>query len=846
MHLSHAAVLETYVSPERPEIWKMTGPAALSTRLIRAAKKIQDEFPLEVRYSLRIGRNDFVFIERELPLPGKPKRLKVTLYADKSGNSVRMNFKDAKGEFFQAFVTKLDWEGWREIEKDLIITGHWGGDNNGKMDGEISFHSWVLNSEVEQKKAKGIVGIGNAVIYSEVSEERTSLFQGRASRVTLDDFERPNPLTVYQTWRGDDSTIELVSSNEFKKVGNYSMQVTYKLSTGRSVPSWVSLSFTPERPLDWGNVEELKFWIKGDSSRNILQISLVDENKRIWVRKFEGVLKKVDWQHLSASLGSFTDASGTERMTPGIITKYEISIIGEEAQLSSGRIWIDELSLHGLDLETIKVSPRPPTAPEVIEKTKINFGDFLHLEFRNTPENNSQFLFFNSLYIRGTSKKLSLAADLVSEQNEAGTSVGFRTPLEQSAGQKASPTEVVENRNPIELAFITASLHDLHPNLSQLTVGNISVDYGRDIFSPVFGLKGIEAEGNFEPLHYDTFAIKHAFDSMTFGFRLQTSLFDTLTKFAMVRYRDTAKAVSSAQIEDGQLVVPSDSEVKTEPIGNDTVYFMEIDRNLSPSINLSANYAMDFFDREATKDVTDPFNPEFERKLDDPVSLFGRMWQVKLKFLPGFFNKGLTFIASYRDLSREFKPRFRFDPEFYDDFFADQRGMKFELTQIYGKFKINAQYDDVDRGAQSSGYFRRFFQSSLGYYGWNKLDIVFSFNKRREHYALGENHLRSAFFITPLDPRNEEAETYELFLGNWFTSSFYIWTKLRYEDIDLLNSSRRVRNDAIQVQGEYAVTNNAKVILSVIQTRYDDKNAEPFGGDPPTDNVVRLFLDVNF
>ena len=81
-------------------------------------------------------------------------------------------------------------------------------------------------------------------------------------------------------------------------------------------------------------------------------------------------------------------------------------------------------------------------------------------------------------------------------------------------------------------------------------------------------------------------------------------------------------------------------------------------------------------------------------------------------------------------------------------------------------------------------------------------------------------------------------------MGNWFTNYFYIWSK-RFESTLLYSNRRRLRTDALQVQGEYAVTNNAKIVLSVIQTRYDDKTWR-FGGDPPSDNVVRIYWDINF
>ena len=244
------------------------------------------------------------------------------------------------------------------------------------------------------------------------------------------------------------------------------MQITYKLVTSRSLPSWVSVSFTPERAVDWTHVDELKLWIKGDGSRNIFQISLVDEENKVWTYRSENTLKNVDWQLLSIPVSNFRDADRRERLTPGKIVKYEFAVAGEEAQITTGRIWVDEFVVSGKDLNPLVAAPRPTITPEVIEKTKLGFGDLMHLEYRQTPESNSQFLFFNTLFIRGTSKKIGLSADLVSRQNEAGASVGFRSPIEATGGSKDSATEVVESRNPVELAYVSVSA-DIHPNLNQ-------------------------------------------------------------------------------------------------------------------------------------------------------------------------------------------------------------------------------------------------------------------------------------------------------------------------------------------------------------------------------------------
>ncbi len=848
---SAADLVSTQIKPGLPENWKLAGPAALTTNLILSSQKYQNALPLEISYSFKDGEGDYVFVESKMGMPGKPKRLRGAIYGDGSGNSLRANFSDSSGEFFQFFVAKIDWSGWKDIEVDLILTSHWDGNNNNILDGEITFLSWGWNAEKGRTKSKSEIALGPMTILSEgVQKPGEAPAAGSGAkgqiRVTIDDFERANPLAVYSTWRGDDSTIDSVSATEFKKEGNYSMQVTYRLSTSRSVPSWSSLSYTPERSLDWTKVDQMQIWVKGDGTKNILQFSLTDQNNGIWLYRLPDALKKVEWQQITIPLAHFRDQQWAGPYNPGMVKQYEILVIGEQAQVSSGKFWLDELTVSGKGLDPLVVSPRPPVTQEAIDKNKIGFGDFMHMEHRQTPELGSQFLFYNSLYVRGTSKKLSVSADLVARQNEAGSSIGFRRPQEQAAGQKDAATEVVETRNPIELAYISANLHDIHSHISQITVGNINVDYGRDVFSPVFGFKGIEGEGRIQMLHYDAFIIKHAFDSYTFGYRFQGSYLDTLLKHEVVHHRDTAKVNSNAQIKDGALVVTGNNNLTTEPVGNDTVYYFEADHDFLGAVNLNAQYGMDFFQRDAIKDVTDPFNPVINQKLLNPVSLYGTMWQVKAKILQDVLFRGFFLIGSYRDMSGEYKPRFRFDPGFYDDFFADQRGYKFEAQQIVGHCKFTSTYDSVDRGPKGSGYRRWYSQSTIGYYDLNRLDVVFAFNKRREIYALGENYQRSTFFITPLDPRDEETEAYELFLGNWFTNAFYLWCKMTTNDIRLVRTSKKLRNDRMQIQGEYAFASNAKVFLSVIRTRYDDRTAEPFGGDPPTDNVVRLFLDINF
>jgi hypothetical protein len=223
---------------------------------------------------------------------------------------------------------------------------HWGGDNDGNMDVPVKFYSLVLNAEKEQTIWEGEIRIAKLEVLSAAQASAdtgasAAAAQGRSNVVTIDDFERANPLSVYQTWRGDLSSIDLVSTSEYKKAGNYATQLSYRLNTTRSEPSWVSTSFRPDRPLDWRGAQRLGLWVKGDGTRNYLQISFVDAKNVVWIYQSNTALRSVDWAVVEVPLADFQSPSADPDVVPDLskIQKWEFTVVGERPEISSGKFW---------------------------------------------------------------------------------------------------------------------------------------------------------------------------------------------------------------------------------------------------------------------------------------------------------------------------------------------------------------------------------------------------------------------------------------------------------------------------------------------------------------------------
>ncbi len=101
---------------------------------------------------------------------GTAKELGMWIHGDGSGNLARVRFVDASGQVFQPHGHAIIWKGWRYVTFPLNdqSASHWGGANNGKVQGSIKLETLFLLDNPQQPRAtSGTVYITAAtLIYS--------------------------------------------------------------------------------------------------------------------------------------------------------------------------------------------------------------------------------------------------------------------------------------------------------------------------------------------------------------------------------------------------------------------------------------------------------------------------------------------------------------------------------------------------------------------------------------------------------------------------------------------------------------------------------------------------------
>ncbi|MBN1385010.1 MAG: CIA30 family protein [Elusimicrobia bacterium] len=845
---------------EKTEDWKLDGSAASTSQFSGLVKNFEGEkISAKLLYDFNTQENDYVNITNIIVLPSVPLRIKLKLYGDARGCSFRINIMDESGEIFQAVVvSSIGWNGWREVNEELKFDSHWGGNNNGLIEGKVSFLSFVIDDEPSSFIGGGRIFIAKTSFLCAVPKKikDVSAVIGRSETVVVDDFERSNQNNRYKVFRGDSSELSLTSSYEAKS-GNLSMEMEYTLSTDRFVPSWVSAADQFKPVLNWQNVEGIKFWVKGDGSPNILQVNILTASGNVWQYENRDVLKKRGWTELSVPISDFRILSEKENEDDrssdmSKIKSLEFAIVGTSYQTYKGKICIDQFSVRGKELDPLITAPAPSVQVTKAEPVNIRLADNLSVKYMDTPERNKEILYYNKLYVLGSMENVGIQADIVSKEKE----VGDETAVFSYYGHQES--------NPaVELLALKAILNNIHPNLETVTIGNLWIDYPVDywlyLFYPSWRYKGVQVRGEVTGFNYDAFVIKHKYDSTTTGGQIQRRWKRWTFRHTLVRFNDTAKRLANAEINKyGQLYIPSeDVEIATSFVGNDLTYAFDMSGSHFEKDNLleySILYSKNKYRRDAIKDMSNPYAPTISDTIISPVREEGEVISARLK-LKNVLKVITNTEVQYRKVDTKFKPRFRVESDYlasasadssitdyFDDFYGDQKGWNYRVIQVIRKFTLNAEYDEIKR-LSNTDYYRKILQGNVGLYNINGTDIVFSTGRKRDKYGIASDE-RSTLYIDPSNPRNEINRHYELYISNKISQKTNLWTKYRTENIYLYLDNHVYPKHYYQIKGEHFFNNNAKITLEHMVTRYAKREWDPSGDD--TDNFTTLTLDIYF
>ncbi len=666
-----------------------------------------------------------------------------------------------------------------------------------------------------------------------------------SNKVVIDRFERTNPTDIYLVYEGDESSLRLASARVAKE-GDYAMELEYTLASNRPWGSWVAALWqSREVTLDWRGTQEVKLWVKGDGSGNIFRFFIRDADGERWIFEDAEVLKSTRWEQVVMPVKDFRleeqAANKNGILDLDQVQAYSMLVVGRGGALGTsgvkvtvGRIQIDQLYIVG---DQINVSWA--VLPKIAEAEKarvqkvgnVEFNGQLLTEFLNAPEQKSTVVQTGKLITNGKFSNYSVRMEIASEGREFGETARYSAAESTNTGSTA-----VNLFSDVEMVNLQGIANNIHPNITQITVGNQFIDYSPFTLAPVFGFRGLSLEGDAGPANYHAFALKHRYDSFTTGSRLKAFWNDFRYTGIMVYFRETARIPNSAT-QTGTTLSPS-TELKLEEVQNDWVYTNDLERSFfDEMISLGGTFGYNKFTQHASADRSDPFAPVFVNRLDPPIQVDGTMTRGRVGS-NSLLIPGLKLSYEYRAVDTEFKPRYRQNPIYFDDLESDQRGHNARLTQSWRGWLGSVEYDAMKRNSNDT-YYRNRAYWAVGYYGYDRLDVAFNQEIRRETYIFTSNRTGTVYF------KNEQVYVSEVYIRAQLNAKLALFLKPRREDVHHPATGLRYVNEGLYGKLEYFATTNLKLLGEFRTTHYGVKSTEP-QGSPFDDNFVRTKIEFNF
>lgn len=690
-------------------------------------------------------------------------------------------------------------------------------------------------------KSKGRINIddikftGSADEQSSATEAGPTTVKAGVNKVLVDGFERTNASDRYYVYEGDDSSLKLDSSR-FSKEGDYALQMEYSLATTKPQGTWVSARLrSGVDSLNWAGAREIKLWVYGDGTDNILRFNIIDSDGDVWMCENKEVLGQTKWTLVGFPISKFSLFGGggrTKQLNLSRIKAFEIAIWSRTginapgSSSSASRIYVDQLYILGENMTAVGAAPPnvvPSLRAAIPNAGNVDFSGVAYTEYYYSPATQNAVSHWGKLAANAKVDKYSVKLEIVGAYQEFGDAAYYiMTGSNTSTGGGRT-----QDVNVTDLHVIA---NDPFPGVTKITIGNIWLDYTPYTFAGAWGYKGATVEGDIDALNYHFFVIKGKYNNFTTGTRAKTYFGPVQATGILVYTEDTARLPALSKVASDGTLQPT-TGMKVEKVSQDTVYTLELRKKFfTDRMQLIGTYGNNIYKRYADADYTDPFDPKYNNILETPISLAGQMGRMRLEIYD-IGVPGMNITSEYRQVSHDFKPKYRNDPTGFDDSESDQQGGNVRVTEWYKGFNMSAEWDRILRDFDKTGYRNR-LNLGVGYYGIKGLEM--SVSKEIKHDKNNIISGRSGFSAY----RDDDVITNELYVRTQIKDNMVWWFKFWWQSIDSAYSTIEQNTDSMDTQFEYYLSSNAKFIAEYKLTRYtwliDDNN------------FTKVYLEITF
>lgn len=672
-----------------------------------------------------------------------------------------------------------------------------------------------------------------------------------SNKIIIDDFESLNPYKNYQLNKGDESGITLnISSDRIN--GNRSLELNYYLKSSLPTGTYVAIEkyFKEGEYLNLEDLVKFVISIKGNGSGNILKIVFIDGSDELWEYENLSVLNSTIWERLSIYLSYFQmqestknngvfDADKIKGYKIIVYNTYSKTIHGKAVKSSQGSILIDYFYtvLKGAEEEEIKGKGIEGQLEKI---SPINFAGALYGEYFKVPNEKNELKHWGKIDINANYEKVSAKMVIASESQNFSHAAYRVNEKDVHTGQ------VHQNYPQAVIPFIQLRVSQISKYIRNVTIGNLRFEYSRYTFSPTlgyddiwgiekivpdWGYKGISTEGSMEFLNYHGFIINHSSDSYTYGVRLE-KLINNIDILKMNFFNIKLYYVASGD------TVQSTNDNTCKKAGDDQVYSIEVaSRILNYKIGIEGFAGYNIYNKYAHVDYSNPFQPVFLFSLDEKILEKDIAYKGKILF-DKLFLPNLLVSYEYRYFGEDFKPKYRLEPNVFDDIESNLIGNNVSANYRIWGFTLSGEFDELTR-ISNKKYYRKKRAGGIGYNKLKNVFLSYFAEWRREYYAYVSSR---SYYSTS---RDDEVFSHELYIKTQLMNNLDFGFKVRSEDIEW-SSGERFNMHVFYFQSHYYFSSNFLIFMETRITRFYNIESVNTGYYPYADNFMRIGTMFNF